>query len=54
MRQMNKKELPKVDKEKIERFDKPSDNKSSFMMGVLVGVVGMAALVITLSLFGLL
>lgn len=50
----NKKELPKVEKEKIERFNKPSEIKSTFMMGVLVGVVGMSALVIILRLFGLL
>lgn len=49
----NKKELPKVEKEKIERFNKPSEIKSTFMMGVLVGV-GMSALVIILRLFGLL
>lgn len=35
----NKKELPVVDKEKIERFNTSKSNKSTFMLGVLVGVV---------------
>lgn len=54
--------LPKVEKEKIEKFDRPQLNpeylgkktKDPFKSGVIVGALAMASIVVALRLFGLL